>query len=1394
MDAISFVLGIKSSHLRSTHLKDLVYRGRVLKTSKINDDGSADAPETNGHANGDVNGIDQGDQRPTRGDPKTAWVMAVYEDDAGDEQRWKRSITNQGSSEYRINDRVVTAQQYNDALETENILIKARNFLVFQGDVEAIAAQSPQDLTRLIEQISGSLEYKAEYEKLQAEADQASETSAFHLQRRRGINSEIKQYQEQKKEAENFQSKTEERDKAVVTHILWKLYHFQRVMDESSAQIQEHQENLKEFRRNVEKYERDFEAARQEQSKVANQAHKIERHIKRQEKEMEEKENSLVPIEEKIQQTTQAAEKIRARVVAVSKERDEQARSIAKIEKDLATVQKAQKQFEDQWKETMKKQGKELSDADRKEYNTLRTQAMAQSSENQAKLENLIRQLKTDEVTVNSLKGKVESYQAAVEKLESELVALKERRDSVQEIVKHTSTEIDAKKKEFNQIQSERVRTNQRRTELDEKLQDVLRKLVEADDGRRQNDREARMKEMVTSLRRIYPGVKGRVGDLCKPKQKKYDEAVITALGRDFDSVIVDSEKTGQECIKYLKDQRFPAMTFLPLDNIKVNAVSNAVKGVQGARLTIDTIDFDSSLERAMTYACGGSIVCDTLEVAKHVCYELRIPVKAVTLEGFVIHKAGLMTGGRGPEHKGKRRFEEHDVQNLRKMADKFREEIEKLPKADRRGTAEETLQIDLVGLEQRLSYARQELAAFDQNLASKKRELEHVKRQLKEWQPKYKDESNKLQKTRASVDKFKTAIARVEDQIFADFCKRLGYADIRAYEAQQGSLEQEAAERRNEFELQKSRLSNSLNWERSRLSDAESRVRRMEEQLQHLQKDIASYEAEKAEIQEAMGNDQDALAALQEQYDTLKEKLAERNQKVSDAKAAVQKRSRDIESRLKAISALETEVQKNSAGKFALLRRCRLEQVNIPLVNGSLDNLPNEDNLLQQDPDAMDVDEGGDVDLMEDAMDDHGIEIDFDELPGDLKTVSLTPWLLSRVQPGAKLSQAEDESVEEKLQNKISNLTAELEKLNPNMRAMERLEVVEARLQSTDQEYEASKAAYKAARDAFDEIKAKRFELFNKAFTHIQEQISQVYKDLTRSEAYPLGGQAYLDIEEDTDKPYLSGIKYHAMPPLKRFRDMEHLSGGEKTMAALALLFAIHSYQPSPFFVLDEVDAALDNANVEKIKNYIREHAGPGMQFIVISLKTGLFQDSESLVGVYRDQEVNSSRTLTLDVSGARHSFSCPRPAVATLYANQLCSFASTSEPGHEALGLCILLAEFRDSQTTLRASPIGSGLLFGAGGTNYCMAGDTSTFLAWIDWAGLVCMILAVLTWRMRRYRVSHSGDQCAKTQKKIEIKNKNSQCYSVCLFNLRMIDSLPFPAKTWLECDEQRSKRAR
>ncbi|KAJ5054728.1 uncharacterized protein L3040_000994 [Drepanopeziza brunnea f. sp. 'multigermtubi'] len=1215
MDAISFVLGIKSSHLRSAHLRDLVYRGRVLKTSKINDDGSAVAPGQDGDANGDGEASDGESQaqRPGRNDPKSAWVMAVYEDDAGDEQKWKRTITNQGSSEYRINDRVVTASQYNESLETENILIKARNFLVFQGDVEAIASQSPKDLTRLIEQISGSLEYKAEYERLEEESGQAAENQNYNLHRRRGINSEIKQYQEQKKEAEAYQAKADERDDAIVTHILWKLYHFQRVMEESTASIQEHQENLKEYRRGVEKYEKTLEEARQAQAKVSRDVAKVERSIKNKEKDVEAKENSLVPIDEKVDLSNADIEKIRRRIESVMKERENQASLIERSKKDLAIIQKAQKQFELQWEETLKKQGKQLSDADFKEYNTLRSQVMAKTANNQSKLENLVRQMKTDEVTVNSLKGKVEAFRASIEKLEAEVNTISERKETTRQAVKDISKEIDSKKKEVNHIQSERVRINQLHTEKEEKLQALLRTIDEANFGRRQNDKEQRTKDTIIALKRLYPGVRGRVGDLCKPKQKKYEEAVSTALGRDFDSVVVDTEKIGTDCVQYLKDQRFSPMTFIPLDNIKVSAPDANLKGLPKARLTIDTIDFDSSLERAMAYACGTSIVCDDLKTAKNIVYERKMQVKAVTLEGFVIYKDGPMTGGRMPENKNnKRKFGDDDIQKLKGQAEKFREEIEALPKVNRRGAVEESLQNELAGLEQRLAYSKSELAAFEQNLASKKKELAHEQRQLNEMQPKYEEKESGLENITEKVDEFRDAVAKVQDEVFSEFCKRLGYADIRAYEAQQGSLEQEAAEKKSSFEVQKQRLTTTLNWEVNQHKEIAMRLQRLEDRVETLSNNIEELGQEKAALENSIDIDRAEITTFEDEVHKLKEKLAAKSEKVNQARNELQRRSKEIDMRTKAITALEAEVQRNSAGRYAILRRCKLEQIAIPLAQHSrkLDSLPVDDNVLQADPDAMDVDEDEEAPQQ---LKDYGIEVNFDDLDDDLQ-------------------KPDEEEVEEQLLQRITDLSAELEKLNPNMRAIDRLDGVEARLKATEKDFEDARKLAKKSRDAFLEVKEKRFDLFNKAFSHISEQITHVYKDLTRSSAFPLGGQAYLDIE-DSDAPYLSGIKYHAMPPLKRFRDMEHLSGGEKTMAALALLFAVHSYQPSPFFVLDEVDAALDNANVEKIKNYIREHAGPGMQFIVISLKTGLFQGSESLVGVFRDQEANSSKTLTLDL-----------------------------------------------------------------------------------------------------------------------------------------------------------------
>ena len=107
----------------------------------------------------------------------------------------------------------------------------------------------------------------------------------------------------------------------------------------------------------------------------------------------------------------------------------------------------------------------------------------------------------------------------------------------------------------------------------------------------------------------------------------------------------------------------------------------------------------------------------------------------------------------------------------------------------------------------------------------------------------------------------------------------------------------------------------------------------------------------------------------------------------------------------------------------------------------------------------------------------------------------------------------------------------------------------------------------------------------------------------------------------------------------------MLNLSGGEKTIAALALLFAIHSYQPAPFFVLDEIDAALDNTNIGKVASYIESRASnseDSMNVIVISLKDEFYSHADGLIGVCPDRDAMGehadclvSKVLTLDLTG---------------------------------------------------------------------------------------------------------------------------------------------------------------
>ncbi|KAF1958884.1 RecF/RecN/SMC protein [Byssothecium circinans] len=1231
MDAISFVLGIKSASLRSRELRELVYRGRIIQTSKTA------VEEATGE--GDTNGETQEDDSQ-KGDPKTAWVEAVFSDDAEQIHRWRRTITTAGQSEYRINGRVVTARAYNEALEEQSILVKARAFLIPQGEVEEVAKKPPKEITYMIEQISGSLEKKADYERLKAESEAAAEDNSQFLHQRRQINAEIKMDTELVAEAKAFERKVADRDDANVTHIMWKLYQHQQRIQKARDKISSHQEELKEHKRSVEKYQAKVNETAQAEAKVKREITKTNNNINSKAKEIEDAQNKLVPVEEKIRLTEQELAKLDARIESLEKERDSQTQAIADFDKKLDQVKTAEDKWEAERAAAAQQQGRDLSPQDEQEYNRLRSDVAKQTHTNQIEIDRLKREVGTEKEHARNLEQKVTGYQTTVDRLDDEVTQLSDRLKDRKNRLKEVQKERNAKKQELNKLQSDRQHIHSQYTELNQILQENLIKLTNAESGRRETRRDQQTREVVGQMKRIYgSGIYGRLKDLIKPKQRKYDTAVGTLVGRNMDAVIVDTDKNARDCIQYLKDQKLFQMTIIPIDSVTVSAINPNLKGLhEGMRLGIDCIDYPSHLERAISSVCGDAVICDTLKLARHLRFERSPPIqaKAVTLDGSVISRSSNMTGGtmQGTNSQ-QQQWGDQDIEKLQHKVDSVKSQLAALPKLDARHREEDQLQGDITELDEQIRRFQEEMTTLDRNLRSKRKELDHDNGILRQEKPKFEEATQRLRNKEQDLENTQSAVDQVADQVFAAFCQRLGYASIRDYEAQQGTAQQEAAEKHLVFRKQRSTLENMKSNVQQRLNAIEERLKSAEEKRDRNQRSLEGHQAEQEELQNSIDVLRADLETLQESLSELEETKTDRTAKVKEARRKLDARNDKVKDVLKDVDEQERVIKSRAAERYNLLKKCRLDVIKIPLTADSapLNSLPMTD-TARQDPDEMDIDQPDATQIEQPTVDDYGIEPDFDQLDEDLR-IELDEILEQESAEDDQLQARAATSLKEaemKLTEAIMTLDAEISKANPNMKAGERLIAAKEKLEQIETNFTTARKRALEAKHKFEQVKEKRIELFMKAYDHIRDNILEVYQRLTESEQFQLGGTAYLDLEDSTE-PYLAGVKYYAMPPLKRFRDMEHLSGGERTIAALALIFAIHSYQPSPFFVLDEVDAALDNVNVGRVAKYITRNKGEGMQFIVITHKAGLFQESDTLVGIMRDQSKMSSKAISLDL-----------------------------------------------------------------------------------------------------------------------------------------------------------------
>merc|ERR1712129_677811 len=203
-----------------------------------------------------------------------------------------------------------------------------------------------------------------------------------------------------------------------------------------------------------------------------------------------------------------------------------------------------------------------------------------------------------------------------------------------------------------------------------------------------------------------------------------------------------------------------------------------------------------------------------------------------------------------------------------------------------------------------------------------------------------------------------------------------------------------------------------------------------------------------------------------------------------------------------------------------------------------------------------------------------------------------------------------------------IAEIRSSLSSSAVNMGAIEAYRKKDIEYMNRLQDLQTCKKNRDDVRSEFEQCKTARFDSFMHGFSQITKKLKEMYRMLT------CGGDAELELVDSID-PFSEGVQFSVRPPKKSWKNISNLSGGEKTLSSMALVFALHHFKPTPLYVMDEIDAALVFKNVSIVANYIHQRT-KNAQFVIISLRNNMFELANRLVGIYKTN--NASKSITID------------------------------------------------------------------------------------------------------------------------------------------------------------------
>lgn len=1082
----------------------------------------------------------------------------------------RRAFKN-NSSKYYINGKTSDFTTVTTLLKDRGVDLDHKRFLILQGEVESIAQMKPKaanenddGLLEYLEDIIGTSKYKTPIDEAATETEALNEVCQEKSGRVQHVEKEKNGLESKKEKALAYIR--DENDLVSKQSALYQIYLAEctdnvSVAEEAIAQIKA---QLDEELARHNDAEKEIHAAEKAYKAELKAYEKMEKQTKDIIDQADNLDKVLVKIEEKkkhlVTKRAKAQKALDGAAFNINQSETGASRAAADVERLDAEIEALES---------------EMADAE-SELNTIRESL-------KGKTQGISDQIAVKQQQLEPWSAKISEKQSAMAVAQSELDILRERENAganaVAEIeakLEALSEQREAKLAEIEMCKAQQAAAAKEIASAQKKLEKVAAQepLVKSKlSNSRQKAEEARASlsatqsqgKVLADLTRLkesgrVEGFHGRLGNL-GAIDSRYDIAISTACPA-LDNMVVDSVEAAQQCIEYLRKNNVGRANFICLDKLPKRDMSSIETPEHCPRLFDLVKPKHERFLPAFYSVLQNTLVAKDSEQADRVAYGAK-RWRVVSLEGKLIDKSGTMSGGGNRVAKG--------AMSSKVASDTTKDQVAKLEQ-DREAIEAEYAEIQLA-----------------------QRDLEAQIRDLESRVPQLNTQASKLALELGSIDNnVQDAQKRIQELAAEQRTSKSDKGKTTALEKTIASLEKEINKLRSEtegIELEIKELQDKimeiggvkLRGQKAKVDGLKDQIKSLTEsrdtaeiekakadkarakhskthadttsELAKIAKDLEKMDEEVRAHKDASGN-----SDLRDQADEAKQALEFKKEELQDHKADLDRRTAELNSNRGAEIEMQNKLEENQKHLVTNQKQHRHWQEKLSKL--ALQNFGEDGEELEPEP----VPE-----LSRDELED----LDKDELKAGIASLE------------ERTSQHVELGVLAEYRRRVVEYTSRLDDLNSAL------------------------AARDAAKKRTDDLRRLRLEGFMEGFSIISLRLKEMYQMIT------MGGNAELELVDSLD-PFSEGILFSVMPPKKSWKNISNLSGGEKTLSSLALVFALHHYKPTPLYVMDEIDAALDFRNVSIVAAYIKERT-KNAQFIVISLRNNMFELAARLVGVYK-------------------------------------------------------------------------------------------------------------------------------------------------------------------------------